>query len=30
MPDFDPQDFSIDAIEDQVSRAAGDNVTFVN
>jgi hypothetical protein len=30
MPDFDPQDFSIDAIEDQVTRAAGDTVTFVN
>jgi len=30
IPDFDPQDFSIDAIEDVVTRAAGDNVTFVN
>ncbi len=30
MPDFDPQHFSIDDIEDQVSRAAGDHVTFVN
>lgn len=28
IPDFDPRDFSIDDLEDQVSRVSGDHVTF--
>ena len=30
IPDFDPQDFSLDDLDDQVTRVSGDTVTFVN
>ena len=30
LPEFDPQDFSLEDLEDRVLRVAGDTVTFVN